>query len=231
MRERTVLDWLGDPATWTGPGGILAQSLTHLRISAIALVVAALVAIPVGLWIGHTGKGRWLAINVAGAFRAIPSLGVLFVAIMLLLPRLRGELAFELPVIVVLVLLAVPPILSGTYSGLEAVDPAARDAARGVGMTGSQVLWQVEVPAGLPLILSGLRSAMLQIIATATMAAVVGVGGLGRFLIDGQSSRRYEVMAGGALVVAALALLVDLVLALVQRAVVSPGLTAGRRTA
>ena len=231
MRERTVLDWLGDPATWTGPGGILAQSLTHLRISAIALVVAALVAIPVGLWIGHTGKGRWLAINVAGAFRAIPSLGVLFVAIMLLLPRLRGELAFELPVIVVLVLLAVPPILSGTYSGLEAVDPAARDAARGVGMTGSQVLWQVEVPAGLPLILSGLRSAMLQIIATATMAAVVGVGGLGRFLIDGQASRRYEVMAGGALVVAALALLVDLVLALVQRAVVSPGLTAGRRTA
>ena len=231
MRERTVLDWLGDPATWTGPGGILAQSLTHLRISAIALVVAAFVAIPVGLWIGHTGKGRWLAINVAGAFRAIPSLGVLFVAIMLLLPRLRGELAFELPVIVVLVLLAVPPILSGTYSGLEAVDPAARDAARGVGMTGSQVLWQVEVPAGLPLILSGLRSAMLQIIATATMAAVVGVGGLGRFLIDGQSSRRYEVMAGGALVVAALALLVDLVLALVQRAVVSPGLTAGRRTA
>lgn len=231
MKEPTVIQWLTDPETWTGPGGILAQSLTHLRISVISLLLAALVAIPVGLWIGHTGKGRWLAINVAGAFRAIPSLGVLFVAIMLLLPRLKGELAFELPVILVLVLLAVPPILSGTYSGLESVDPAARDAARGVGMTGSQVLWQVEVPAGLPLILSGLRSAMLQIIATATMAAVVGVGGLGRFLIDGQASRQYGVMAGGALVVAALALLVDLLLALVQRTVVSPGLTAGRKPA
>lgn len=219
-----TLSWLADPATWSGPRGIVAQSLTHLRISVVSLLVAAGIAIPVGLFIGHTGRGRWLAINLAGAFRAIPSLGVLFIAIMLLLPRLRGELAFELPVIIVLVLLAVPPILSGTYAGVESVDPAARDAARGMGMTGTQTLWQVEVPAALPLLLSGVRSAMLQIIATATIAAVVGVGGLGRFLIDGQASRRYEVMAGGAIVVALLALLVDLVLSLVQRVVVSPGL-------
>lgn len=216
--------WLLDPGSWTGQGGILAQAVTHLRISLVALLVAALVGVPVGLYIGHTGRGRWLAINLAGAFRAIPSLGVLFIAIMVLLPRLRGELAYELPVIIVLVLLAVPPILSGTYAGVESVDPASRDAARGVGMTGPQVLRLVEIPAALPLLLSGLRSAMLQIIATATIAAVVGVGGLGRFLIDGQASRRYEVMAGGAIVVAALALLVDLVLALVQRGVVSPGL-------
>lgn len=216
--------WLLDPGSWTGQGGILAQAVTHLRISLVALLVAGLVGVPVGLYIGHTGRGRWLAINLAGAFRAIPSLGVLFIAIMVLLPRLRGELAYELPVIIVLVLLAVPPILSGTYAGVESVDPASRDAARGVGMTGPQVLRLVEIPAALPLLLSGLRSAMLQIIATATIAAVVGVGGLGRFLIDGQASRRYEVMAGGAIVVAALALLVDLVLAFVQRGVVSPGL-------
>jgi osmoprotectant transport system permease protein len=220
--------WLTDPENWTGPGGVLAQSVTHLRISLVALLAAALVAVPVGLYIGHTGKGRWVAINVAGGFRAIPSLGVLFVAIMLLLPRLQGDLAYELPVLIVLVLLAVPPILSGTYAGVEAVDPAARDAAHGVGMTGAQVLWQVEVPAALPLLLSGVRSAMLQIVATATIAAVVGIGGLGRFLIDGQASRQYEVMAGGAIAVAALALTVDLVLAGVQRLVVSPGLVESR---
>ncbi len=221
----SVWEWLVDPASWSGPGGILAQSLAHLRYSFIALLVAALVAVPVGLWVGHTGRGRWLAVNIAGAFRAIPSLGVLFIAVLLLLPRLRGELAFELPALIVLVLLAVPPILSGTYAGVQATDPAARDAARGMGMTGAQVLRQVEVPGAMPLIMSGLRAAMLQIIGTATIAAVVGMGGLGRFLIDGQASRDYAQMAGGALVVAALALLVDQALALVQRAVVSPGLS------
>ncbi|GGK56225.1 ABC transporter permease [Ornithinimicrobium pekingense] len=221
----SVWEWLVDPASWSGPGGILAQSLAHLRYSFIALLVAALVAVPVGLWVGHTGRGRWLAVNIAGAFRAIPSLGVLFVAVLLLLPRLRGELAFELPALIVLVLLAVPPILSGTYAGVQATDPAARDAARGMGMTGAQVLRQVEVPGAMPLIMSGLRAAMLQIIGTATIAAVVGMGGLGRFLIDGQASRDYAQMAGGALVVAALALAVDQALALVQRALVSPGLS------
>jgi osmoprotectant transport system permease protein len=217
--------WLGDPASWSGAGGIVAQSLAHLRYSFIALLVAALIAVPVGLWVGHTGRGRWLAVNIAGGFRAIPSLGVLFIAVLLLLPRMRGELAFELPALIVLVLLAVPPILSGTYAGVQATDRAARDAARGMGMTGAQVLRQVEVPGALPLIMSGLRAAMLQIIGTATIAAIVGLGGLGRFLIDGLASRDYGQMAGGALVVAAVALLVDQAIALVQRLVVSPGLT------
>lgn len=218
-------EWLTDPGNWQGPGGIAAQAAEHLRLSIIALVAAALLAVPTGLWVGHTGRLRWLAINLSGAVRAVPSLGVLFVAVLLLLPRLRGDLAFELPALVVLVALAVPPILSGTYAGVEATDAAARDAARGVGMTGGQVLRQVEIPGALPLIMSGLRSAMLQIIGTATIAAVVGLGGLGRFLIDGQASREYDQMAGGAVAVAALALLVDQVLALLQRAVVSPGLT------
>lgn len=216
--------WLTDAGTWTGPGGIPAQSLTHLRYSFIALALAALVAVPLGLWVGHTGRGRWLAVNITGAFRAIPSLGALFIAVLLLLPRLQGELAFEAPALIVLVLLAIPPILSGTYAGVQATDAAARDAARGMGMTGTQVLRQVEIPGALPLMMSGLRSAMLQIVATATIAAVVGLGGIGRFLIDGQASRDYGMMAGGALAVAALALLVDLVLAAVQRGVVSPGL-------
>lgn len=216
--------WLTDPASWAGQGGIIAESLAHLRYSFIALLVAALVAVPVGLYVGHTGKGRWLAVNAAGAVRAIPSLGVLFIAVLVLLPRLRGELAFEMPALIVLVLLAIPPILAGTYAGVQATDAAARDAAKGMGMTGAQVLRQVEVPGAMPLIMSGLRAAMLQIIGTATIAAIVGLGGLGRFLIDGQASRDYGMMAGGAVVVALLALAVDLGLAGVQRLVVSPGL-------
>lgn len=221
----SVLSWLTDPANWSGPTGIWAQMVTHLRYSVTALLLAALVAVPLGLYVGHTGRGRVVAVNLVGAFRAIPSLGVLFIAVLLLLPRLSGEAAFEWPSLIVLVLLAIPPLLSGVYAGIEQVDPAARDAARGMGMTGWQVLTRVEVPCALPLVMSGVRSAMLQIIATATIAAVVGLGGLGRFLIDGQASRRYDEMAGGALAVAALALAVDGVLALVQRAVVSPGLS------
>jgi osmoprotectant transport system permease protein len=224
-----VLDWLTDPANWTGDGGIIAQTLTHLRLSFTALLLAALIAVPLGLYVGHTGRGRVVAVNIVGAFRAIPSLGVLFIAVLLLLPRLRGEAAYEWPSLIVLVLLAVPPILSGVYSGIAQVDPAARDAARGMGMTGWQVLGSVEIPCALALAISGIRSAMLQIIATATIAAVVSLGGLGRFLIDGQALQKYDVMAGGAIVVAALALLVDFAFAVAQRLVVSPGLTGRSR--
>ncbi len=221
----SIVAWLTDPANWSGDRGIIAQLITHLQYSVIALVLAALIAVPLGLYIGHTGKGRVVVVNLAGGFRAIPSLGVLFIAVLLLLPRLSGEAAFAVPSIIVLVILAIPPILSGVYAGVEQVDPAARDAAEGMGMTGVQVLQQVEVPCALPLIFSGLRAAMLQIIATTTIAAVVSLGGLGRFLIDGQAVQDYAQMAGGALLVAALALTVDLVLSLIQRLVVSPGLT------
>ncbi|WP_114907698.1 ABC transporter permease [Ornithinimicrobium murale] len=225
----TIWAWLSDPTNWSGSGGILAQALEHLRLSGIALLAAALVAVPIGLYVGHTGRGRVVLVNAVSAFRAIPSLGVLFIAALLLLPRLRGDLAFELPSLIVLATLGIPPILSGVYAGIGQVDPAARDAARGMGMTSWQQLWQVEVPCALPLIFSGLRSSMMQIIATATIAAVVGLGGLGRFLIDGQANRAYDEMAGGALLVAALALLIDLVGALLQRFVVSPGLTPATR--
>ena len=225
----TIWTWLSDPAHWSGSGGIIAQGIEHLRLSAIALLAAALVAIPIGLYVGHTGRGRVVLVNAVSAFRAIPSLGVLFIAALLLLPRLRGDLAFELPSLIVLAILGIPPILSGVYAGIQQVDPAARDAARGMGMTGWQQLWRVEVPCALPLIFSGLRSSMMQIIATATIAAVVGLGGLGRFLIDGQANRAYDEMAGGAVLVALLALAVDSVLGTLQRAVVSPGLaTHGR---
>jgi osmoprotectant transport system permease protein len=220
-----VLEWLSDPAHWTGPDGVPARTLQHVWYSAVALLIASVVAIPAGLLIGHTGRGRFLVVNLAGAARAIPSLGLLFIMVLFLGPRLSGDAAFLWPSLVVLIVLAIPPILSGAYAGVEGVDPAARDAARGMGMTGAEVLAKVEAPCALPLVFSGVRSAALQVVATATIAAIVGLGGLGRFLIDGQSVRDFPQMASGAVLVAVLALLVDLLFAVVQRYAVSPGLT------
>lgn len=220
-----TLAWLLDPAHWTGADGVPARTWQHLWYSGLSLLIASLIAVPTGLVIGHTGRGRVLAVNLAGAARAIPSLGLLFIMVLLLGPRLTGDAAFLWPSLVVLVVLAIPPILSGAYAGVEGVDPAARDAARGMGMTGWEVLSRVEVPCALPLIFSGLRSAALQVVATATIAAIVGIGGLGRFLIDGQAIRDFPQMASGAVLVAVLALVVDLALAAAQRYAVSPGLT------
>jgi osmoprotectant transport system permease protein len=216
--------WLGNPESWQGSAGIPVRVLEHLAYSAATLILAALIGIPLGLWVGHTGRGRVFVVNLVNGMRSVPTLGLLFAAVLLLGPMLAGDIAFLLPSIFVLVLLAVPPILAGAYAGVEGVDPGARDAARGMGMSSAEVLTKVEVPCALPLIFSGLRSATLQVIATATLAASVSLGGLGRFLIDGQAYRDYGQMAGGALLVAALAMAVDLVLAGVQRLVVSPGL-------
>jgi osmoprotectant transport system permease protein len=226
-----VLAWLTDPANWSGGDGVPLRTWEHLLYSTVAVVIAAAIAIPAGLWVGHTGRLRFVAVNLAGVLRAIPSLGLLFASLMLLSPHLGGERAVLVPVELVLVILAVPPILAGAYAGVEQVDPAARDAAKGMGMRGREVLWQVEVPCAVPLIASGLRSATLQVVATATLAATVGLGGLGRYLIDGLAVRDYPQMAGGAVLVAALALLVDFGAATLQRVVVSPGLTGktGRR--
>ena len=220
-----IFAWLAEGAHWQGSDGILARLIEHLAYSLVAVVIAALIAIPLGLFIWHTGRGRFLVVNLTGAARAIPSLGLLFLAVLWLGPKFSGDIAFLAPAGLVLVVLAIPPILSGAYAGVEGVDPQARDAARGMGMRGTEVLRQVEVPCALPLIMSGIRSATLQVIATATIAAVVGLGGLGRFLIDGLAVRDTPQTASGAVLVALLALAVDMVLALVQRSVVSRGLT------
>lgn len=228
-----VLAWLADPAHWAGDDGILRRLVEHLQYSLAALLIAAVIAVPLGLFVGHTGRGKFLVVSLAGAVRAVPTLGLLFLVVLWLGPKIQGELAFVVPSLTVLVVLAVPPILSGAYAGVDGVDPAARDAAKGMGMRGREVLAKVEVPCALPLLFSGIRSAVLQIIATATIAATVSLGGLGRFLIDGLAVRDFPQMAGGAVLVALLALLVDVVLAGVQRLVVSPGLTGrhpGRHT-
>jgi osmoprotectant transport system permease protein len=220
-----IFAWLTDGAHWQGSDGITRRLIEHLAYSLTAVVIAAAIAIPLGLYIGHTGRGRVFVVNLAGAARAIPSLGLLFIAVLWLGPKFSGDLAFLAPAGIVLVVLAIPPILSGAYAGVESVDPNARDAAKGMGMRGSEVLRHVEFPCALPLIMSGIRSATLQVIATATIAAVVALGGLGRFLIDGLAVRDTPQTASGAVLVALLALAVDMVLALVQRSVVSRGLT------
>lgn len=217
--------WLTDPANWSGPGGVWARLVEHLWYTFLSLAIALVIALPLGALIGHTGRFTGLVSGVANALRALPSLGLLILLALWGLNSLKGPAALLAPAIAVLVILAVPPILSNTYAGIANVDPAARDAARGMGMTGTQVLLRVELPVALPLIMSGLRSAFLQVVATATIAAVVSLGGFGRYLIDGLAQQNYSMMAAGAFLVALLAVIGDRILAIIGHFLVSPGLT------
>jgi osmoprotectant transport system permease protein len=220
-----VFGWLTTAANWTGDGGLLQRIVEHLRYTVIAVVGAALVAIPAGLAVGHTGRGGTVVVGIANAMRALPTLGVIT-----LLSLQLGVLR-EGPVLLGLGLLAVPPVLAGAYAGVQSVDRSVVDAAAGVGMTSWQRLWRVEVPTAMPLLLGGVRGAVLQVVATTTVAAFVGLGGLGRPLIDGQRVTDYPRVAGAALVVAALAVMLDLLLAVLQRLVVPRGLRLAARTA
>lgn len=218
-----IAAWFGDGANWVGTRGVPNRLFEHLQYSALALLVAAAVAVPVGALVGHTGRGGFLVVGVANALRSLPELGVLTLLVTLLSISL-------LPVTLALVLLAVPPLLAGTYAGVLNVDRAVVDAARGMGMRERDVLLRVELPNALPLLIGGLRTATLQVIATAAIAAFVGFGGLGRYLIDGLGVLDYTQMAAGAVLIAALALAVEALLAGVQRLVVSPGLRAAAPT-
>jgi osmoprotectant transport system permease protein len=212
-------DYLLDPAHWdlSAPGSIPNLTLSHLGYTGLALLFGALIALPVGLYIGHTGKGSFIAINAGNAGRSLPTLGLLMLIVTLLGLGL-------LPVLIALTVLVIPPILTSAYAGMRNVDQRVVDAARGMGMRPWQVLTRVELPMALPVMLSGFRNGALQVVATATVAAAVGLGGLGRLLIDGLAVNDYSRVLAGAIVVAALAVLVDLVLALIQRLIVSPGL-------
>ncbi len=211
------LSWISQPAQWSGPDSIPVRLAEHLWYSGLALAAAAAVALPLGLVIGHTGRGAFLAVNSANAARALPTLGLLVLVVTLVGLGL-------VPVLVPLIALAIPPILVNTYEGVRQVDADLRDAAEGMGMTGWEVLLKVEAPVALPLILLGLRTAAIQIVATATIAAYVGLGGLGRFVFDGLARRDYETVVGGAALAALLAVLTEIVFALIQRVVVSPGI-------
>jgi osmoprotectant transport system permease protein len=217
-----VVAWLTAAEHWTGATGVPVRLLEHLFYSGLAMLLGLVVAVPIGVAVGHTGRGSFLVVGIANGLRALPELGLL---ILLVLSMGIGLL----PVVLALAVLAVPPLLAGTYAGVRNVDRSVVDAARGMGMRESQVLLKVELPNALPLVLGGARSAALQVIATAAVAAYVSYGGLGRYLIDGLRQQDYPQMAAGALLIAVLALVVEAVLAILQRVIVSPGLRGGTR--
>jgi osmoprotectant transport system permease protein len=216
-------NWVTNAANWRGPAGIPHQVLAHLGYSGLSLLIAALIAIPLGVVIGHTGRGAVFVVNLANAWRAIPTLGLL-----ILLAVLIGFSV--LTWLVPLVVLAIPPILVNTYEGVAGVDRDVRDAARGAGMTAWQQVTRVEVPIALPLILVGLRTGAIFTVATATIAAYIGLGGLGRYIIDGLASDQYGPVAGGALLVIILAVLVLALFAALSRLIVPAGLRRQGRT-
>jgi osmoprotectant transport system permease protein len=204
------------PDHWSGADGIPTRLLEHVQYSAVALLIAMALALPVGLITGHTGRGGNALAVLATAARALPSFGLL-----VLLTILMG-LGLT-PVMVPLVALAVPPILVTTYEAMRGVDPSLVDAARGIGLPWWRVLWQVELPVAMPLILRGIRSGAIQIVSTATIAAYVSFGGLGRYIVDGLSQLDYAKVVGGAVLVAALALATLGFFWLLGRLLVSPG--------
>ncbi|HEU4849839.1 MAG TPA: ABC transporter permease [Terrimesophilobacter sp.] len=215
-----ALAWIFDPEHFAMVNGIWPRTVDHLFYTAITMLIAMAIAIPLGLLIGHTGRGRNLVIVTTSAARALPTLGFLLFII------LFSGLGLW-PFVIVMVVLAVPPLLAGVYSGLEGVDRQTIDAARAVGMSEWQIIGRVEIPLALPLILGGIRSSALQVIATATIAGYVGLTGLGRFLIEGLALRDYTLAIVGAILVAVLALAVDGLLALIQRLVVPRGVSRG----
>ena len=204
------LEWLVDPLRWSGPSGIPMRTAEHLGYTVLGVLVAALIAVPVGLYVGHTGRFKSLAVGASGMARALPTLGLVTLFALLIGIGLTAPLLS-------FVILAIPSLLAGAYSAVEAADPATVDAARAQGMTEAQILARVEIPLGMPLLIGGFRGATVQVVSTAMLAAYVGNGGLGRYIFQGLGSQDYPQMIAGSLLVIVLALVLDLALLLLQR--------------
>lgn len=221
---RQAWEWLTSAASWRGDSGIAMRVAEHLGYTALAMCIAMVLGVSLGMVVGHTGRGRGAVLGLSGVLRAMPTLGLLtFLA--LIIPA--GVTVALIPAMVVLVILAVPPVLAATAAGFAAVDRATVDAARAVGFSTRQVITSVELPLALPVLIGGVRSAWLQVLATATVAAYLGLGGIGRYLLDSLAVRDYGVMLGAALIVAVLSLLTDTIFALAQRLVAPRGVARG----
>jgi osmoprotectant transport system permease protein len=216
--------WLSTPANWVGSDGMLPRLVEHLAFSGGSLLIAVLVALPIGLAIGHTGRGALLVISLSNIGRALPTLGLLGIVLTITANWWPPLGFFLIPTIVALVALAIPPIVTNTYAGLREVDPEAIEAGRGMGMRELELLRQVEIPLALPSILTGLRVSAVQVVATATLAAVLGAGGLGRLIIDGIAQQDDPELFMGAVLVGLLAIATELGFAWLQRRAVSPGM-------
>jgi len=211
-----TIAWLTDPTNWSGPNGIPTRLFEHIAISGISLAIAIAIALPIGMYIGHTGRHTTFAVNSANLWRALPSLAVIAI-VLPITASIDPELGFKVyPTVIAMVVLAVPPILVNTYAGLAAVDRDVIEAARGQGLSGRQVLGRVELPLAVPVIVTGIRSAAIQVVATATLGAVFGFGGLGRYLVNGIAQYDTGQIMGGVVLVAALVIVTELFIALIQ---------------
>ncbi len=221
-----ALAWLTSPERLTGTLPLPEALGQHLYFTFLTVLIAALIAVPLGYLIGHTGKGREIAVGITGAARALPSFGLILLLVLVL-----GVTRSEQGAFIAFVVLAIPSILAGAYAGVEAVDRRTVDAARAMGMTEWQILVKVEAPLGLPLLVGGVRSAVLQVVATVTLAGYVNLGGLGYYIIQGVPLGRFDQILGGAILVIAVALLLDALFGLLAKAVAPKGLTSrtGRR--
>ena len=221
-----VVEWFTTAEHWRGDFGVPHRLTEHALMSLAAVAAALVIGLPLGIWLGHRGRGGALAINISNVGRAIPSLAIL--ALVQQAIGLSGWPGFGArPAFVALVALAVPPLVTNAYVGMRGVDRDVVEAARGMGMTGGELLWRVEVPIALPLVMAGVRTAAVQVVATATLAAVTAWGGLGRFIVDGFGQQDNAQIVAGALLVGLMALFTEVGLGLLQRAVVSKGLRAG----
>ena len=208
--------WLADPVHWSGSAGIPARLAEHLQYTGLVMLIASAIAVPVGLYVGHTGRGRVAVVALAGALRALPTLGLLTLFVLLAGIGL-------MPPVWALVILTVPPLLAGTYAGISSVDRNVVDAARAMGMTELQVLFRAEFPNALPVMFGGFRTGVLQVIATVSVVAYINLGGLGRYLFDGLVLSDFPQMLGGSLLIAGLAVAVDSLLVLFQRLFLTRG--------
>jgi osmoprotectant transport system permease protein len=227
-----ALDWLTDPANWhwSGGGEIPHRLAQHLVYSGIAVGLACLIAVPAGMVIGHTRRAEFIAVSIANLGRAIPSFAILSIVYQLMLSySVTQSLAFGSgPIVVAMFLLAVPPILTNTYVGIQQVDADTVEAARGMGLTGRQVVRRLELPLAAPLIVTGIRTATVQVIATVTLAALIAGGGLGRPIVDGLATQDRGQYLGGAILVSALAIVAELVFGGIAR-LAAPRTTSGSR--
>lgn len=220
--------WFVDPAHWQGSDAISTRILEHLALSALAVLIGCAIALPVGLYLGHTGRFGFVAVNVANVGRALPSLALLALALPIAFALGLG-LGFW-PTLIAMVPLALPPVLTNAYVAVRAVDADVIEAARGMGLSGPGILRRVELPLALPLILSGVRTGAVNVVATATLGALVAWGGLGRFIVDGLALQEYDRLLAGALLVAGLAIVVEVTFGTVERLATSPGIRAERAT-
>jgi osmoprotectant transport system permease protein len=214
--------WLTNADNWAGPNGIPVRLLEHVQLSLVVMVIAIAIALPAGLYIGHSGRGATVAVGLANIGRAVPT----FAMMGILLPFTQAidpANGFGLyPTVLAMIILAIPPILVNAYTGIAEVDRDLVEAARGMGFRGSQILRGVEIPVALPVILGGIRSASVQVIATTTLGAILGIGGLGRFIVDGIAQNDDGQLYGGVVLVAGLAMLSEIVLSQFQRIASAP---------